>query len=234
VLSSSQMPDGPISGVVIANELLDNVPFGIAVFDGGWREVAVSLGRESGIAETTLAPRPGWEWLPSSAPHGSRVPIQDHAAAWVGGAQRLLRQGTVVAFDYCTDHTAELACRPWREWLRTYRAHGPGEHYLRSPGEQDVTAQVCLDQLPTPTSIESQHEFLLRCGINDLVDAGRRAWSAAAARPDVTALMMRSRAVESEALLDPHGLGSFRVLSWLTAGHEPAVEVPHQDYHLKW
>ncbi len=32
-------PGGP--GVVIANELLDNLPFRLAVFDGGWREAFV-------------------------------------------------------------------------------------------------------------------------------------------------------------------------------------------------
>ena len=42
---------GPINGVVIANELLDNLPFRLAVFDGRWREVAVSLGRDSEFVE---------------------------------------------------------------------------------------------------------------------------------------------------------------------------------------
>ena len=41
-----------------------------------------------------------------------------------------------------------------------------GEHYLRLPGEQDITAQVCIDQLPVPSRIEVQTSFLRRFGID--------------------------------------------------------------------
>jgi SAM-dependent MidA family methyltransferase len=215
VLSLPALPDGPITGVVIANELLDNLPFRMAVFDGGWREVGVSLGRDSSVVETTFAPDPAWHWLPTAAEHGARLPIQETAAVWVSDSCRLLERGTVLAFDYCTKMTAELAQRAWRDWLRTFRGHDRGEHYLRSPGRQDITAQVCVDQLPTPTTVESQAGFLCRWGIDALVDDGRRAWSAAAARPDVAALTMRSRAREAEALMDPQGLGAFCAVSWL-------------------
>ena len=40
--------------------------------------------------------------------------------------------------------------RPWREWLRTYRGHERGGHYLADPGAQDITAEVAVDQLPEP------------------------------------------------------------------------------------
>ncbi len=216
VLSSARLPDGPITGVVIANELLDNLPFRMAVFDGGWREVAVSLGRESGLVESTLAPDPAWQWLPTAAPHGARLPIQQVAGAWVSDCRRrLLERGTVLAFDYCTAVTADLARRMWRDWLRTYRGHDRGEHYLRNPGGQDITGQVCIDQLPVPTAVESQAEFLNRWGIEALVDEGRRQWSAAASRADLAALRMRSRAREAEALLDPQGLGALYAVQWV-------------------
>jgi SAM-dependent MidA family methyltransferase len=205
------------SGVVIANELLDNLPFRLAVFDGGWREVTVGLGAGSTLVEHTIAPDPSWGWLPPTAPHGARVPIQASAARWVDTARSVLRQGTVITFDYCTPSTTELSQRPWRDWLRTYRSHSRGEHYLRIPGEQDITAQVCIDQLPSPQLIESQADFLRRWGVEHLVEEGRREWAAAAARPDVAAMTMRSRAREAEALLDPAGLGSFTVASWLVS-----------------
>jgi SAM-dependent MidA family methyltransferase len=217
VLSSAELPSGSFNGVVIANELLDNLPFRLAVYDGSWREVAVSLGRQSELVESTLPADPVWAWLPAGAQHGTRLPIEAGAASWVAAAQRLLRQGTVIAFDYCTTATSELVGRPWREWLRTYRGQGRGEHYLRDPGGQDITVQVCVDQLPAPTSIELQAEFLSRWGIAELVDQGRQAWSVAAARPDLAALTMRSRARESEALVDPIGLGAFHVVSWTTS-----------------
>ena len=215
VTSLPVLPRGPINGVVIANELLDNLPFRLAIHDGEWREVAVSLGTSAGLAETTLAADPGWHWLPAGVPHATRLPIENTAATWVAAARQLLRQGSVIVFDYCTTTTAELIDRPWREWLRTYRQHGRGEHYLGNPGGQDITAQVCVDQLPPPSSIELQAEFLQQWGIEDLVDEGRRAWSAAAARPDLAALTMRSRAREAEALVDQRGLGTFHVVTWM-------------------
>ena len=205
---------GPINGVVIANELLDNLPFRLAVFDGGWREIVVSVGRDSEFVESTTHTGDEWSWLPIVAPHGARLPIQDHAAAWVSTARDLLRQGSVRVFDYCTPATAELSHRPWREWLRTYRAHERGEHYLRLAGEQDITAQVCIDQLPIPSRIETQTSFLRRFGIDQLVEDGRRHWAAAAARPDVAAMAMRSRLNEAEALMEPHGLGAFNTVTW--------------------
>ena len=226
VRSVAAPPSEPFaSGVVIANELLDNVPFRLAVFDGAWREVAVAVGRDSSLVETTLAAEPAWDWLPHPAVHGARLPVQDQAANWVAEACRTVRQGSVLVFDYGTTSTAQLAAQPWRNWLRTYRGHGRGEHYLRNPGEQDITAQVCIDQLPAPQLSESQADFLRRWGIDDLVEEGRQAWTAAAARPDVAALTMRSRAREAEALLDLHGLGGFCALSWVIPGAATALRV---------
>ena len=40
--SVAALPDGPITGVVLANELLDNLPFRLMVIDGGWREAFVA------------------------------------------------------------------------------------------------------------------------------------------------------------------------------------------------
>ena len=224
VRSVAELPRHALaSGVVIANELLDNLPFRLAVFDGAWREAAVSLGRNSEFVETMRAAGPGWARLPEVAALGTRLPVQDRAARFVAEASEIVRQGSVLVFDYCTAMTAQLAGQPWRDWLRTYRAHGRGEHYLRDPGEQDITAQVCVDQLPAPQVSESQRDFLRRWGIDELVEQGRQAWTAAAARPDVAALMMRSRAREAEALLDPHGLGGFSALSWVVPGAVTAL-----------
>lgn len=215
VQSSAELPAQPLPGVVIANELLDNLPFRLAVHDGGWREALVQVGPDGRPSEV-LAPAPQeWAWLPRSAPHGARVPVQAAAGEWVAAARRALHPGgTVLAFDYCTARTAALALEPWRTWLRTYRGHERGEHYLRSIGEQDITAQVCLDQLPEADAVRTQAQFLQRWGITELVEEGRLAWEAAAGRPDLAALRMRSRVREAESLLDPAGLGGFVAVEW--------------------
>jgi SAM-dependent MidA family methyltransferase len=233
VLPLADFPHGPLTGVVIANELLDNMPFRLAVFDGGWREVMVSLGPDSAIVETTFARDPSWNWLPATVGHGTRLPIQERAYQWVADARLVLSRGCVLAFDYCTAQTVELAGRPWREWLRTYRAQGRGQHYLRDPGEQDITAQVCLDQLPSPSIVQSQAEFLHRWGVDDLVEEGRRAWTDAASRPDVAALKMRSRTRESEALTDSRGLGAFCAASWQVAMGATTLRNEFDIYHTE-
>ena len=107
-----------------------------------------------------------------------------------------------------------LALSPWREWLRTYRGHERGEHYLRAPGSQDITSQVCIDQLPEPDAVRTQAQFLQRWGIDELVEEGRQAWSSQAAAPTLESLRMRSRVREAESLLDPQGLGGFSVIEW--------------------
>jgi SAM-dependent MidA family methyltransferase len=215
-VSRAALPEGPVIGVVLANELLDNLPFRLAVHDGGWREAMVEVGRRGDVAEVTRPAPPEWGWLPVDAPHGARVPVQDGARRWVVDACASLRAGTVLAIDYCTARTAMLATTPWRDWLRTYRGHERGRHYLRDVGGQDITAQVCVDQLPEPSAVRTQSHFLRRWGIDDLVDEGRKAWAAAAAAPTLATLRMRSRVREAESLLDPAGLGGFDVLEWRT------------------
>lgn len=207
--------DGGIHGVVIANELLDNLPFRLAVFDDGWREAHVVNRADGGFAEVLSAPfDPVPAGLGARPVHGARAPIQTRAHAWVRSARSMLAAGSVVALDYASATTGGLAIRPWRDWLRTYRGHERGAHPLASPGSQDMTVEVAIDQLPPADAMRTQAQWLQRWGIDELVDEGKRVWEAQAARPGLEAMRMRSRISEAEALLDPGGLGSFAVLEW--------------------
>jgi len=211
-LPGTQLPTEPFTGVVLANELLDNLPFRLFVYDGGWQEAFVASDGER-FVEHLITPAEMPACLPESASHGARCVVHDAARDWVRNALGLLVIGRVVAIDYCTT-TASMSMRPWREWLRTYRAHERGAHYLSTVGEQDITVEVPVDQLPPTSSIASQAEFLRSYGIDELVEEGRAEWRRSASSPDLTAMMMRSRIREAEALLDPNGLGGFSVLEW--------------------
>ena len=131
------LPAGPIDGVVIANELLDNLPFRLAVHDGAWREAFVDHRRPTARSPrcsptgSTRCPR----FLPARPPHGARAPIQDgcRGGGW-NDARSIVRRGRVVAVDYARPTTAEMALLPWRDWLRTYRAHGRGDALPRLTG----------------------------------------------------------------------------------------------------
>jgi len=212
VESRVELPTTPFVGVILANELLDNLPFRLFVFDGGWKEAFVAYDG-SRFVEVLRQCTPPPRSLPERAAHGSRAAVCDAAAEWVDTALSRLTSGRLVAIDYATT-TQSMTERAWREWLRTYSAHQRGGHYLSSVGEQDLTVEVPLDQLPTATTVSSQSQFLRRYGIDALVAEGKAAWQQQTSAPDLAAMMMRSRVSEAEALLDPSGLGAFSVVEW--------------------
>jgi SAM-dependent MidA family methyltransferase len=215
VESRGEFPTEPFDGVVLANELLDNLPFRLAVFDGAWREAYVVDRGDGTFGDVLSAPfDPVPDCLPPTAPHGSRAPIHTDAVAWTERSRSLLRSGSLVVFDYTSPSTAALAGRPWREWLRTFRAHSRGGHPFVAPGAQDITTEVALDQLPGPDAVRSQAQWLQLWGVAELVEEGKRVWHEQSARPGLEAIRMRSRVSESEALLDPAGLGGFTVVEW--------------------
>jgi SAM-dependent MidA family methyltransferase len=215
VESRETMPDHAINGVILANELLDNLPFRLFVFDGAWLEAFVAQAPDGAFVEVLHKPSALPTVLPQTAALGSRVPIQDDASTWVNNALSLIERGSLLLFDYCSDTTAEVAAMPWREWLRTYKDHERGGHYLLAPGSQDVTAQVVLDQLPGGYEAMSQAQFLSQWGIDDLVREGVAYWENMTGAPDIAALKMRSRKLEAQSLLDRNGLGGFRALRWV-------------------
>ena len=214
VESRETMPDGPITGVILANELLDNLPFRLFVFDGSWMEAFVLQTSGRQFVEVLRTPDAVPSCLPLNAPLGSRAPIQDAAASWIRNSLSKIDHGRLLLFDYCSTSTAEIAHTPWREWLRTYRDQGRGTHYLSDPGSQDITAQVMLDQLPTGFTISTQADFLTQWGINDLVREGSDYWESMKNAPDIAAMKMRSRSSEAISLTDSLGLGEFTSTVW--------------------
>ena len=211
VESRETMPDGPITGVILANELLDNLPFRLFVFDGSWMEAFVSQASNGQFVEVLRAPDVVPSCLPQTAPLGSRAPIQDTAASWVRDILSKIDHGRLLLFDYCSASTSEIALTPWREWLRTYRDQGRGTHYLSDPGSQDITTQVMLDQLPSGSITSTQADFLKQWGIDELVREGTNYWENMNHAPDVAAMKMRSRSTELIVLTDYSGLGGFNV-----------------------
>lgn len=168
-----ELGDGP--AVVLANELLDNLPFGLVELvqpaaGGGAGQPGKAAG-EAGPVEPTwcevmvdvdptdptrlveafavLEPaRQGWCWgrAGRSADVGTRLPVLAEAAHWLGGALDLADGGRVVAIDYAST-SSELATRPSTDWVRTYAGHGRAGDPLDAPGEADITCEVAIDQL---------------------------------------------------------------------------------------
>jgi SAM-dependent MidA family methyltransferase len=221
VVSLAELPPTPVVGVILANELLDNLPFALLQRTAeGWHEVLVGGDQDQlteVLVEAPIGHRDLAQDLAPDAPVGSRIPVALGAWAWLADALGHLERGRLVAIDYAAT-TAELAARP--DWLRTYRAHERGHQPLDEPGQWDITAEVPLDQLPriaAPTSETPQADFLRSHGLDELVAEGRRIWTERAAIGDLAALRARSRIGEAEALCDPAGLGAFTVMEWVVS-----------------
>jgi SAM-dependent MidA family methyltransferase len=211
-----ELPLVPVVGVVLANELLDNLPFRLLERTvAGWAEVLVGLDGDRLVEVPVAAPSDAADEATQLAPDaaaGARLPLQHAAAQWVRQAVDLLQRGRVVVIDYA-DTSPSLASRPWQEWLRTYRGHGRGGGPL--DGDQDVTVEVAIDQLRRADLDRAQADWLRAHGVDELVDAARSDWQARAHVGDLEALRHRSRVSEGVTLLDPAGLGAFRVLEWV-------------------
>ena len=220
--SRADLPSDPVTGVIIANELLDNLPCRLLERTAdGWSEVYVAVEPAGGALSETLLPASSEEQamagaLAPASPVGGRISLASAAVEWVGRALALLRRGGLVVVDY-TDTTASLAARSHREWVRTYRAGVRGHEPLLDPGRCDITVEVPLDQILTAhpgSRVCDQAAFLRSLGIDDLVADGRAVWNERAAVGDLTALEARSRLYEAESLCDPAGLGTFSVMTW--------------------
>jgi len=215
----AELPAGPFEGVVLANELLDNLPFRLLQRlrgPGSWAEVRV----DENLAEVLVPAAPDLcaeaQRLAPDAVEGGRIPRQAATATWLRRALASLSRGRLVAIDYA-DTTPSMAARPWRQWVRTYRGHALGGPPLEALGGQDITCELAIDQLATvrmPERDRSQAEFLSHWGLDRLAGTANRQWEERAHLGDLQAVKARSRVHEAASLTDPTGLGAFRVLEW--------------------
>jgi SAM-dependent MidA family methyltransferase len=229
VTALEELPAGPAVGVVVANELADNLPFRIVErTHDGWNEIRVAVAaaehdRDHAFVEIAF---PADEGLTAAADrlaggltlrNGTRLPVPTALADWLRSAAAVLRRGVIAVVDYGAP-VEELASRGQDGWLRTYRSQRRGTSPLDAPGSQDITADVPDEALRRAAAAAglsvlletTQAEWLRSLGVDALVEEARAAWHARTAN-DLAALTARSRVHEAEALLDPDGLGAHRV-----------------------
>ncbi len=216
------LPARPVDGVVLANELLDNLAFEIVVRTAaGWSEVRVGLEGERCVEVLVPAADDLLRWVTAvDAPVGTRLPVAAEMVEWIVRAAACLRRGAVVVLDYVADWS-ELVARDGG-WLRTYAGHERGHDPLVDPGSRDITADVPLEMVLraahraglTAVGTNRQAEWLRDLGIDELVAAGAAAWQAGAAGPDLAAIVGRSRGTEAAVLTASPGLGAHTVLTF--------------------
>jgi SAM-dependent MidA family methyltransferase len=227
VAQLDELPALPIRGVLLANELLDNLPVRIVErSDDGWNEVRVGVDAdESGFVEVVvaapaaLATEADAVAAGHAVPEGARLPVPEALADWLEQAARLVQRGDAILLDYAADLRSLLE-RGQTGWLRTYREHQRAGSCLDAPGEHDITCDVPVEYLLAVArragfdvaDDASQAEWLAGLGIAELVEEGAATWRERAHLGDLEAVAGRSRVHEAAALTDAGGLGAHRVV----------------------
>ncbi|MEV6208538.1 SAM-dependent methyltransferase [Kitasatospora sp. NPDC051914] len=210
VVWTDALPTG-LTGLLFANEWLDNVPLDIAEADedGVLRYVEVGAGGEERLGGPLEGADAAWaaRWWPD----GERIEIgRTRDEAWASAVAALDR-GLAVAVDYA--HSA--ADRPPFGTLTGFRA---GREVRPVPdGSCDVTAHVALDSAAAP----AVHSLWTtqRAALHALGVHGGRPPLALASTDPAAYLRALGGAGEAAELTDPAGLGGF---GWLAQ----AVRMP--------
>lgn len=212
-----------VSGVIFANELLDNLPAALVVrTDEAWQERWVGVNAEGLLLVDAPARAEVAAWADrysGRVADGGMVEVQLAAGVWLREALRLVDSGSVVVIDY-GGTAEELEPRRTTGTLRTYRAHHLGPDPLLEPGATDVTVDVNFTALVAvaedsgaEVELHRQDDFLTEWGLRDEVKRMRREELDLARGNDAIArLRARSERTEADTLLHPRGLGDFRVL----------------------
>ncbi|MBS2966109.1 SAM-dependent methyltransferase [Actinocrinis puniceicyclus] len=224
VIEWRHTPPREVTGLLIANEWLDNVPCDVVeATRDGWRVVEVAA---DGAERIGSAPNPlDQEWLSTWWPKPETADTEpdpppraeiglSRDAAWAEAVATLDR-GVAIAIDYA--HVRES-----RPPFGTLAGYAGGRQVMPAPdGSCDITAHVALDSCAATARADwtvhsTQREVFHSLGIT----GGRPELALAASDPRgyLRALAQASTAAE---LTDPHGLGAF---GWLVQG--VAVPVP--------
>ena len=215
----------PVRGVVLGNEVLDNVPFHrVRATDGVVKEIMVGE-RAGRLVETESSPSPAVTSLLGgrSAPTGER-PVAPSLGELVGEIAAALERGYALLFDY--GFTGDETPGP----THAYRGHAALEDVLAEPGSRDITAAVDLDAVADAARAAglqvwgpiSQREALLSLGYRLWMSGVRRRQAEAEGAGDARAAARlyeaRSRA---SILVDESKLGALRLLTFGTEGLPP-------------
>ena len=230
-----QLPAEPLQGAVIANEVVDALPFKRAMLhDGQWWEQGVTLDR--GQLQLALRPPTSTALMQELervlAPKqrfrdGYVVELCVVLDAWIAGLSACLERGAVLIIDYGEDRGAYYRPERVNGTLRCYYRHRRHEDALLYPGIQDITASVDFTRVAEAASdcgLEvagycTQEAFLLATGIASDV----------AAVTSATNEQVRL-AAQARQLISPGEMGAaFKVMGLTRGLHEPLLGFSLQD-----
>ncbi|MFC9927282.1 SAM-dependent methyltransferase [Streptomyces sp. NPDC127190] len=209
-------PPAAVTGLLFANEWLDNVPVDVAEVDsaGVVRRVLVAADGAERLGEPVTGPDADWlaRWWPLPAEEGLRAEIGlPRDEAWAAAVRRVVR-GLAVAVDYA--HTRDT--RPPFGTLTGFRE---GRETVPVPdGSCDITAHVALDACaaaPTARGAGARSGARLltqRAALHALGLTGARPPLALASTDPAAYVRALASAGEAAELTAAGGLGDF---GWL-------------------
>ncbi|ARX85409.1 MULTISPECIES: SAM-dependent methyltransferase [Streptomyces] len=200
-------PPADVTGLLFANEWLDNVPLDVAerAPDGAVRQVLVHTDGTEELGAPVAGPDAAWlaRWWPLGPEAGLRAEIgRPRDEAWAAALATLTR-GLAVAVDYA--HTR--ADRPPFGTLTGFRA-GREERPVPD-GSRDITAHVALDACALPDALLLTQRAALRA----LGVSGDRPPLALASSDPAGYVRALAGAGQAAELTAAGGLGDF---GWLT------------------
>lgn len=198
-----EMPTG-LTGLVFANELLDNIPCDVVEldFDRWCRLVEVDvLTGDDRLGPVVSGDQWAWlaTWWPMTEP-GQRAEVGiSRDALWAG-----VCAANPQALCVCVDYGHLAADRPWGGSLSSYR--GGVQTAVAYDGWHDITAHVAVDSIAASVTatVRRQRDVLMELGI----DGTRPPIERAHADP-VGYLRDLSRASDRAELIAAGGLGDF-------------------------
>ncbi len=222
VVSSLEALSQGTDAVIVANELLDNLPARLVESAGDrWVEFRVgsvdgTLSLEHRPADSDLA---SWcDEMLGRVPRGALMAAHVGVDHWLRSILGTLGSARLCLVDYAGT-TAELANRSRSEVVRTYHGQRSGFDFLDRPGTTDITVDVNIDVVRRAVAaaggtveVTDQRSFLLGLGAGDvLAKLADQEHELARAGDVMGQLTARSEATNLRALLDPGGFGGFTV-----------------------
>jgi NADH dehydrogenase [ubiquinone] 1 alpha subcomplex assembly factor 7 len=221
---------GPRVGCVIANELLDNLPFHrVRGTAAGPCELYVGLeGDDFALVEGPLSSGELQAMVPSLKPEEESV-VNRGALDFVDRGEALLERGYVWVIDYGSADTADTPS------VHGYRDHRVHPDVLADPGSTDITAGVDFAALARHAAGRglrvwgpvTQRDALLALGFHDIdEEAQRRQVEALDARRGLDAIRIYSDRNRANLLLGREGLGAAWVLCLGKGADGPPRSIP--------
>ncbi len=165
--------EGPV--ILFANEWLDAQPFHRLRFqEGAWRERGIRVSDKNELEEVLLssltpAVQAQIHRLPTVAPEGYELDWPLEAEQCLSHLLAQDWNGLILLFDYGKSWKALLEDCP-SGTARCYQKQVQSNDLLESPGEKDITCDVCWDSLVNglkaanciDVTLESQESFFVR------------------------------------------------------------------------